>query len=205
MGVDNTFVDIGARDSLKIRVISCNPAIYFNGCSCHILHNAAQKAAESFAVCCGFDVEEFIIDIFYWFDKLTKQKNGLKSYCTFCDQEYRAIVKHVSTHWLSLEMPVQHALKQFPSLTSYFKSEDESQARFKRLHNACSDPLTEVYLLFFQAVLPCFIHCNQFLQREEPLVHVLQPQLAKMLQNLIGKYVKPAVLADSLRAGGLSV
>ena len=101
-------------------------------------------------------------------------------------------------------MAVQCALKQFPSLTSYFKSEDESQARFKRLHNACSDPLTEVNLLFFQEVLPCFTHCNQFLQREEPLVHVLQPQLAKMLQNLIGKYVKPAVLADSLRAGRLS-
>ena len=58
-------------------------------------------------------------------------ENGLKSYCTFCDQEYRAIVKHLSTHWLSLEMPVQRGLKQLPSLTSYFKSEDESQARFK--------------------------------------------------------------------------
>ena len=107
VGVDNTSVIVGARDSLKTRVISCNPTIYFNGCACHILHNAAQKAAESFAVCCGFDVEEFIIDIFYWFDKSTKRKNGLKSYCTFCDQEYRAIVKHASTCWLSLEIAVQ--------------------------------------------------------------------------------------------------
>ena len=87
VGVDNTSVIVGARDSLKTRVISCNPTIYFNGCACHILHNAAQKAAESFAVCCGFDVEEFIIDIFYWFDKSTKWKNGLKSYCTFCNQK----------------------------------------------------------------------------------------------------------------------
>ena len=101
-------------------------------------------------------------------------------------------------------MAVQRALKQFPSLTSYFKSECESQARFKRLQNAFSDPLTEVYLLFFQAVLPCFTHCNLFLQREEPLVHVLHSQLTKLLQKLLGKYVKPAVLADNLRAGGLS-
>ena len=112
---------------------------------------------------------------------------GLRSYCIFCDQEYRAIVKHVSTRWLSLEIAVQRALKQFPSLTSYFKSECESQARFKRLQRAFNDPMTEVYLLFLQSTLPCFTHCNQFLQREEPLVHVLQPQLAKMLQSILGK------------------
>ena len=43
VGVDNTSVNIGARDSLKTRVLSCNPVIYFNGCPCHIFHNAAQK------------------------------------------------------------------------------------------------------------------------------------------------------------------
>ena len=110
-------------------------------------------------------------------------------------------MKHVSTRWLSVEIAVQRSLKQLPSLTSYFKSECESQARFKRLQRVFND---EVYLLFLQSVLPSFTYCNQFLQ-EEPLVHVLQPQLAKMLQNILGKYVKPAVLAESLRAGGLSM
>ena len=33
-------------------------------------------------------------------------------------------------------------------------------------------------------------------------MHVLQPQLTKMLKNIVAKYVKPAVLAESLRAGG---
>ena len=58
---------------------------------------------------CGFDVEELTIDLFYWFDKSTKRKNGLRDYCKFCDQEYRAVVKHVSTQWLSLELAVQEA------------------------------------------------------------------------------------------------
>ena len=149
VSVDNTSVNIGVRDFLKTRVTKCNPAIFFNGCPCHILHNAAQKAAECFAGCCGFDVEELVIDLYYWFEKSTKCKNELRSYCRFCDQDYREIVKHVSTRWLSLEIAVQRTLKQLPSLTSYFKSESESQARFKRLQNAFSDPLTEVYLFFF--------------------------------------------------------
>ena len=152
-----------------------------------------------------FNNEEFPIDLYYWFDKSTKEKNGLRSYCIFCDQEYRAIVKHVSTRWFSLELAVQRIMKQLPSLMSYFRSECESQARFKRLQRVFNDPLTEVYLLFLQFVLPSFTHCNQFLQREESLVHVLQPQLAKMLQSILGKYAKPTVLAESLRAGGLSI
>jgi len=105
---------------------------------------------------------------------------------------------------LSLEIAVERCLKQFASLTSYFKSENEPQARFKRLLKAFNDPLTEVYLLFFHSVLPCFTHCNQFLQREEPLIHVLQPQLEKLLKNVLGKFVKPEVLAEYLREGGLS-
>lgn len=58
--------------------------------------------------------------------------------------------------------------------------------------------------MFLQAVLPIFTHANQFLQREEPLIHVLQPQLLKMLKNILGKFLKPAILADYLRKGRLS-
>jgi hypothetical protein len=38
-------------------LLTCNPAIYFNGCPCNIIHNAAQKAAESFMECCRFDID----------------------------------------------------------------------------------------------------------------------------------------------------
>ena len=40
-------------------------------------------------------LKSFVIDLFYWFDKSTKRKNELRSYCIFCDQEYKRIVKHV--------------------------------------------------------------------------------------------------------------
>lgn len=59
--------------------------------------------------------------------------------------------------------------------------------------------MTEVYLLFIQSVLPCFTHFNQFLQREEPLIHILQPQLTRMLKNILGKFVKPEVIAKSMK------
>ena len=57
VGVDNTSVNIGIRNSLKTRILRRNGVIFFNGCPCHIIHNAAQKAGSAFALCCGFDVE----------------------------------------------------------------------------------------------------------------------------------------------------
>ena len=109
-------MNIGIRNSIKSRVLERNSAIFFNGCPCHILHNAACKASDKLCSHCGFDVEELYIDIYYWFDKSTKRKNGLHEYCTFSDQEYRAMIKHVTTRWLSLELAVERVLKQFVSL-----------------------------------------------------------------------------------------
>ncbi|XP_065893400.1 uncharacterized protein [Dysidea avara] len=93
---------------------------------------------------------------------------------------------------------MQRALKLFPSLTSYFRSESESQAKFIRLQKVFNDPMSEVYSMFFHSVLPCFTHCNQF------LIHVLQPQLMKLLKNLFGKFVKPEIVSQSLKGDGLS-
>ena len=39
---------------------------------------------------------------------------------------------------------------------------------------------------------------NQFLQRDEPLIHVLYRQLTKLLKQILGKHLKPSVLAKSV-------
>jgi hypothetical protein len=48
LGVDNTSVNMGCRNSIKTRVLEKNPAIYIMGCPCHIVHNTALKAAQAF-------------------------------------------------------------------------------------------------------------------------------------------------------------
>ena len=71
----------------------------------------------------GFNVEDMVIDLYYWFEKSTKRKASLAEYCIFCDTSYRDIVKHSSTRWLSLERAVSRVLQQFVSLKSYCVSE----------------------------------------------------------------------------------
>ena len=199
VAVDNTSANIGIHNSLKSRVLQRNSAIFFSGCPCHMIHNAAQKAAVAFSSCVGFDIEEFTVDLYYWFEKSTKRKNCLRSYCEFCDQEYRSIIKNVSTRWLSLETAINRCLKQYPSLKSYFLSEDDAAARFQRLKKLFENPMTEIYLLFFQSILPTLNCANKFLQREEPLIHLLQPQLLSLVKKLLSKFVKPSILVKSLK------
>ena len=48
VGVDNTSVNLGIRNSIRTRVLEKNPAVYIMGCPCHIVHNTALKASQRF-------------------------------------------------------------------------------------------------------------------------------------------------------------
>lgn len=85
-----------------------------------MVHNTVTKAAETFQSITGFDVEDMLVDLFYWFDESTKRKNELVEFCSFCNTEYRQIVKDVSTCWLSLESPVEQSLTQYAALNHTF-------------------------------------------------------------------------------------
>ena len=113
------------------------------------------------------------------------------------------MIKPVPTRWLTLELAIEWSLKQYPGLKSYFLSEDESQLRFCQLQTVFGDPITEVYLFSLQSLLSVFNHANKFLQREEPLIHILQQQLYSLLKKVLGKFVKPSVLVESIQKDSL--
>ena len=75
------------------------------------------------------------MDAFYWFDKSTKRKGNLVEYFEFCDQEYQSVLKNLSLRWFSLECSLASILKKFPSLRSYFVSEDFRDKRFRHLND----------------------------------------------------------------------
>ena len=102
-GGDNTSVNVGMHYSYITHVKQNNNSCYFMGwCTCYLVHNIACHASEAFQESSGFDVEDFCVDMFYWFDKSTKRKGILREYCEFCDNEYLEIVCRVSTRWLSV-------------------------------------------------------------------------------------------------------
>ncbi|XP_051987012.1 uncharacterized protein LOC127647011 [Xyrauchen texanus] len=87
-------------------------------------------------------------------------------------------------------------LRLYEPLASYFKSANDSQARFRRLQKAFSDPMTEVYLLFFQATLPVFTSFNLLLQREQSSIFLLHDEMMNFIRKLCAKFMVPTALQE---------
>ena len=66
---------------------------------------------------------------------------------------------------------------------------DEHDARFERLLAKFQDPMTEVYLLFYQTALQTFVHFNMLLQREDPIIPIIHAQINSFLQKLATKFL----------------
>ena len=75
-----------------------------------------------------------------------------------------------------------------------FLSLDEVQIRFK-----CSfeNPLTKVYLLFYEAVISLFTPFNKFLQRETHYIHLIMDKIESFFSNLISKLLKVQAIKET--------
>uniref|UniRef100_H3A325 HAT C-terminal dimerisation domain-containing protein n=1 Tax=Latimeria chalumnae TaxID=7897 RepID=H3A325_LATCH len=191
--LDNTFVNMDKHNSLMSRAKEKNKHICIRRYPCHIIHNTASKASAEFAQETGSDLDDFCIDVSYWFAKSMKRKARLEEYCQLCNQNYKTDIDHVSTRWLSLEMATYRILKLFVSLESYFSCETGSQTRFQHLKKAFLCSITEVYLMFFQLIFPLFTNLNKRLQREEPVIYLVYQEVQKFLKNTLGKFVTAEV------------
>ena len=99
--------------------------------------------------------------------------------------------------WLSLERAVGRILSQYEYLKSYFLSKSDSSPMFKRLEKAFTDPITEVNLMFFHAVMPMFTTPNQMLQREDPCLYIIDDAINSSLNVVQAKFVKVRFLKDA--------
>ena len=193
--IDSASVNIGRHNSIKTRIEKKYPPLYTLGCPCHFIHNTAHYGAKRLEAACGFDVEGVVVDVFYYFDHSTKRKGELREFATFRSIESRKILKFVSTHSLSLQTSVERILQQYEALRSYFLSQDENESDQHHTHLQIylSDPLTEVYLLFYQSIAPVFTTVNLLLQRDSPCIHFLHA-MEGLLKKLLGRFITVSVM-----------
>ena len=80
----------------------------------------------------------------------------------FSNIEIRKVIKQISTRWLSLGKCIEITLNEWELLKLYFLSQFDLQgdptvinlAEKKRLIEAFKDPVTKLYVMFVQSVIP---------------------------------------------------
>ena len=78
----------------------------------------------------GFNLEEFLVDLYFDFEHSFKRKNLLCEFFKFCNQEYSKIIKFHSVRWLGLSTCLGRVTLKFLSLKAYFCSPNpEKKAR----------------------------------------------------------------------------
>lgn len=113
-GADNAYVNFGVSNSVfqkpKSEENSEIIAAY------HIFHNCAKNALKLLSV----DVENIVIKIFAEFSWSAKKREELKECINFFDSEYREVIRHVPTKWLSLFKALDRVISSWGPLKRYF-------------------------------------------------------------------------------------
>ena len=90
-------------------------------CNCHVVNNCVKYTLKTFS----FDVESFVIKTYNLFSSSTKKPEALRDFCDFVDIEYKKLLRHALTRWLSLLPAIDRLLLCWPALKSYFISQEE--------------------------------------------------------------------------------
>ena len=80
---------------------------------------------------------------------------------------------------------------------SSFSISESSNACASRFCHLFSDPMTEVYLLFYQATMQIFVTMNKFLQREDPIISVMHGQITQFMKKLLGRFVSTRAIQEA--------
>ncbi|GFW00638.1 uncharacterized protein TNCV_2283841 [Trichonephila clavipes] len=114
---DNASVNFGVNNSIfqKLKSEENNDIIAAH-CNDHIFHNCAKNALKVMPV----DVENIVLKVFAEFSCSAKKREDLKECFDFFESEYREVIRHVPTRWLSLFNALDRMLSSWGPLKRYF-------------------------------------------------------------------------------------
>lgn len=94
------------------------------GCPAHILHNSIHHGVDQLD---NIDIDSIVLKIFNYFSIYTVRTEKLKEFCDFVNINYRNLLYHSKTRWLSLFPAINRILQMYPSLKSLFYQKNSLQ------------------------------------------------------------------------------
>ncbi|GFN78517.1 Zinc finger bed domain-containing protein 5 [Plakobranchus ocellatus] len=202
LGADNAPVMVGKGKGVYGFMSRKHPSLYMSGCVCHLIHIAAEKAA----ACLPLNVDQLLIDTYYYLDKSSKRLAAFKAFQVLHELKDNKILKHVSTRWLSIRRCLPRLLENWEPLLDFFKAQEKSASssaekeKVGKLRKIFSSPTNRLTCMFLVEALQPFDEINTELQSEAPKMHILHRRLEKLLKSLQLRFVKPTAIQGKLPA-----
>ena len=162
-----------ARNSVMSWLRCKQPALVALHCHFHIVALIANEACKVLPE----ELEDLTNDMWYYFQKSPRRLRQFEEFPSFEECKPHKLLKACQTWWLSLEACVNHLIKQYEALLSYFRSTEDKQAVVRRVKIVLEKPLTIVNLLFLCSALPIVNNFNRYMQQQSPIVQVFYQEL----------------------------
>lgn len=147
------------------------------GCGAHIIHNCIQTAVDVLP----FDVEALVVKIYKYFHIYTVRVTSLKEFCEFAEVEYKKVLQHGSTRFLSLLPAIERILQIFNGLQAYFQSQELCPTIIKKFFD---DERGEMYLWFIHGQLALFNKSIQSMEKNNASATDVTNILIKLQNNI---------------------
>jgi hypothetical protein len=186
-GTDNANVMVGRHKGVFHYLLEKNKDMFLAGCSCHLIHHAAEKAA----ACFPFKIDEVLVETYCYLDKSSNRLQDLDVYQKVYDVEHQKILRHVGTRWLSIGRCLDRILENWEALKELFRDasakekNDDGTSRVSRMFKFYRSPTNYLYCLFLQTSIKIFDEPNTKLQAEAPQIHILRRTLHKLMRDLL--------------------
>ena len=188
----------GARGGVIAKLKSEQPKVIDVYCICHLVSLCVKAATKTMPL----RIDELLVDIYYHFNQSVKRITSLRDYAEFCSIEFKAILKHCETRWLSLGRAIQHTLEMWDPLYSYFCSHPdvEKNGKVKTVYEQLQRPLTKLWFCFLSNVMPVFDKFNTSFQTSSAAtVHKLHGETERLLKKVLSFFIHTRVIQEHSR------
>lgn len=180
----------GARKGVIALLRKEQPKVLDVHCTCHVVSLSVKAATKTLPI----KLDELLVDVYYHFHHSVKRIESLKDFSDFCSTEYKSILKHCETRWLSLTRSLKRTLGMWDPLCSYFSSHPDvdKPGKVKNIANLLTRPLTKAWMLFLSNILPVFDKFNVYFQTSSTsTIHKLHGESERLLKKVLSFFIHP--------------
>lgn len=198
IAADGGNTKLGGEHSLSSLLKEDVPHLFVMKCISHSFSLCASAACLKLPR----SLEDLARDVYSYFHYVHNHST-LEEFQAFIQVKPHRLLHPAQTRWLSMHSVVSKLLEKYDALKSYFTNAvlvDKLEAP-ETILQRLSTPVTKLYLMFLDFILPFFDNLDKQMQSESSQIHVIHNAIGVTLKAIFECYLEDSYIkATSLKA-----